>query len=67
MTKAKWEVRHYNSNPRNNNTELCDTKKDAIEEMKLYESDDNDGCSILYRNDAIIARRDWNKKRVSWI
>lgn len=67
--KMASTVNHYWSNPRNNTSETFTTKSDAVVEAKKMTSDDAHGqCSrIFYADGNLIARRDWDKNRLTWI
>lgn len=67
---SKYTVRHFtNSNLRVRNAEFKNIK-DAKDEMKRYDSYDSndDSNSKLYSECGdVLAYRDWNKKRITWI
>ena len=59
-TKIIWTVRHYYSNPRNNQTVNCSTLAEAITELRIMVSDERSGgTSHLLKNGEIIKTRDW--------
>ena len=62
----KFSVKHFHPNPRNNSEILGLTKKEAIEEARVFTSDE-EGCSNIYKGDEGIAFRDWNKKCITWL
>jgi len=66
-----WAVKHYYANPRNNRSVVCDTRNDAVIEMRRMATDaaaddDSPGVSMMYRNGNRVARRDWRSRRISW-
>jgi hypothetical protein len=63
----KYSVKIYGSNPRNNETIECDSKTEAVAEMKKHASDDAGDVCKLYENDTCIAYRELNKKNISWM
>ena len=62
----KYTVRHYHPNPRHNSSVGFDTKKEAIEELREMHSEDK-GCSNLLMGEKVVAFRDWNKKKITWM
>lgn len=59
-----YQVRHCYPNPANNRRVGASNLTDATEELA---SMTGDGCSDLTKNGEMIATRDWDKKRISWI
>jgi len=66
--KNKYLVRHYSANPRNNSSAEFSDKTAALEDLRKMTSDQaNSGTSSMFRNGELIAYRDWDKVRVSWV
>ncbi len=61
-----YTVRHYYTNPRNNEEIAGLSKEEAIVEAKKMTSDESGSSSAIFKNGALIADRDWSKKNLSW-
>lgn len=67
MSVANYDVKHCFFNPKHNYRVSCDTKKESIEELRKYSSEEIGSSSVLSKNGEQIAHRDHNKKNIRWI
>jgi hypothetical protein len=66
-TTMTYTVKNFNQNPRNNTTETFDNKSDALRSAREMTSDTNSGTTNLFAGEKLIAYRDWNKRRLTWL
>ena len=62
-----YTVRHYYTNPRNNEEITGLSKKDAIAEAINMTSDESGSSSAIFMDGRLIADRDWSKKNLRWV
>lgn len=65
--RPRYEVRHYFTNPGNNETVKCGTTDEAKAVLRTYDGEEPGNCSKLYKNGEVIAWREHNQKNIHWM